>query len=429
MLISLHTVSTLIPSEQPFVPVITGGDLGSYSIARAFHEAYGVISALVPTSKNFIVGHSKIAQLFPAGPMFDETKVLTHLADIAQLLRQDNPRPLLLVTSFDYLVRIAVTHRKALVEMGYVVPDNTLEQLDQAALKENFYALCEQLDIPYPRTAVYDAGSGAQTPEEFVAELSAQKMVYPLILKAGDGGAWGEAKYEGRRKVHYFTQGSELIDVLHKAIGAGYRKNLIIQEFVPGKDSELRILHHFRNRAGDITLSGLAEVIVEDHAPNMEGSSRALIVRADEKVEAYGQQLMHALDWHGFGMFDIKIHEHTGEPYFLEMNPRLGRHHYYLAAAGANPARYLYEELLNENSTTEHTSLQGPAASLTIPMWLAKKYATASQWEQMQAAKAAGTLMNPLLYSKDRSVLRSTYQLYQMTKAASQVEHVPGQMN
>lgn len=422
-------MNATIPANQPFVPVITGGDLGSYSLAREFHEAYGIISAVVPTAKNLVVGGSSITQLFPAGPMFDADTVLNHLADVAQKLRGPNNRPLMLITGFDYLVRISVEYRQTLLDMGYVFPNISQQQLNSAALKEHFYELCERLGIPYPRTAIFNAGSSSQTPEAFANQLSDDGMQYPLILKAGDGGAWGEAKYEGRRKVHYFEQPEQLVEVIHKAQGAGYTKTLIIQEFVPGTDSQLRILHHFRDRQGNITLSGLSEVIVEDHAANMEGSSRAVIVRSDAAVEDYGRQLMEALDWHGFGMFDIKIHAHTGEPYFLEMNPRLGRHHYYLTAAGANPATYLVDELLETMPAKSHTVLNGPAASLTIPLSVAKQYATADQWEQIQAAKAAGTLSRPLMYAKDRRPLRTAYQLYQLTKASAQVAHTPGQMN
>ena len=36
-----------IPDSQPFVPVILGGDIGTYSLAREFHEAYGVTSVVV----------------------------------------------------------------------------------------------------------------------------------------------------------------------------------------------------------------------------------------------------------------------------------------------------------------------------------------------------------------------------------------------
>src|SRR5690625_4852797 len=110
-------MSNQIPASQPFVPVITGGDLGAYSLAREFHEAFGVKSAVVPTAENLVVGGSKITQLFPAGPMFDSARVVRHLGDVANMLQQEGPRPLILSAGSDHLVRIMSEHGAELTTM------------------------------------------------------------------------------------------------------------------------------------------------------------------------------------------------------------------------------------------------------------------------------------------------------------------------
>lgn len=422
-------MSSQIPASQSFVPVITGGDLGAYSLAREFHEAYGVLSAIVPTAENLVVGGSKITQLYPAGQMFEPTHVIEHLGRVAQQLQHNGPRPLILLAGYDHLVRIAIDHSAQLRDMGYVFPDLTSKQLDRAALKENFYALCEELGIRYPKTASFDCDLGHPAVAEFVASLDNRQLHYPLILKAGDGSAWANTRFAGRRKVHFIETPAELESILHKAITAGYDKTMIIQQFIPGPDSNLRILSQFRDSDGTIQLTGLAEVIVEDHAAGLEGNSRALVTVADPAVEAQGSKLLHHLNWHGFGMFDIKIHETTNEPYFLEMNPRLGRHHYYLTVAGANPAPYLYREFVAQTMHPAPVVVDGPAASLTIPLKLARQYASEGQLEQLQAAKAVGKIGWPLRYGQDRNIKRDLYQRYRMTKAAAEVHHIPGTMN
>lgn len=422
-------MSQEIPLSQSFVPVITGGDLGAYSLAREFHEAYGVVSAIVPTAENLVVGGSKITQLFPAGPMFDADRVVEHLGEVAQQLQKGGPRPLILVAGYDHLVRIMVDNDARLRQMGYVFPQLHGKQLDAASLKENFYALCDKHGIHYPRTAAFDARQGLQKVEEFVSTLEAPDWQYPLILKAGDGSEWANTRFEGRRKVHYLETPAELRDVLAKAVEAGYQGSLIIQQFIPGPDSNLRILTHFRDRTGANVLTGLAQVIVEDHASGLEGNSRALIAQSDHGLETQGATLMHALDWHGFGMFDIKIHEHTGQAYFLEMNPRLGRHHYYLTVAEANPAPYLYRELVKETAHPVAVVTDGPAVSMTIPLKLAYQYASAEQVVQLQAAQRAKRIGWPLKYSADRTLKRGLYQRLRLTKAAAEIDHIPGTMN
>src|SRR5699024_7822350 len=118
-------MSPQIPASQPFVPVITGGDLGAYTLAREFHEAYGVISAVVPTADNLVAGGSKISQVFTTVPMLEASPVLEHLAEIAQTLRQHTTRPLLLMAGYDHLVRIMVVHATELRRLGYVFPELT----------------------------------------------------------------------------------------------------------------------------------------------------------------------------------------------------------------------------------------------------------------------------------------------------------------
>lgn len=430
-MIKSPTVSAIIPADQPFVPIITQGDLGAYSWAREFHEAYGVNSVIVPTNHNLVVGGSKITQVHPAGKMFDGEKVVNHLLDIAKELEQQagKKRPLPLLVGYDHLVRIGIQHQDVLEAAGYLFPELTEETFDAAALKENFYALCDQLGVKYPRTKIFHGTEGTDTIAEFVQSLEAQGWQYPLILKSDDGGAWANTNFDGRRKVHFPQSGDELTDVMTKAVNAGYVQGLVIQEFIPGPDSNLRILSIFRDRNGNNVLTGNAEVIVEDHTPGLEGNSRALVVVPDEHSENQGRMIMDALNWQGFAMFDIKVHEQTGEPYFLEMNPRLGRHHYYLTAAGGNPANYIVREFIERTGHGEPKTLTGPAMSTTIPLNLARKYANTQQLEQIRAAKEIGTISWPLQYKKDRNFKRDLYQRYRLTKAKAEVDHIPGTMN
>src|SRR5699024_4176931 len=175
-------MSPQIHASQPFVPVITGGDLGAYTLAREFHEAYGVISAVVPTADKLVVGGSKITQVFPAGPMFEASSVLEHLADIAQTLHQHTTRPLLLMAGYDHLVRIMVDYATELRRLGYVFPEFTTQQIYQATLKEHSCALCEYLDINFPQTSSSDCARGSSGIDEFVASLTGSGWHYPLIL-------------------------------------------------------------------------------------------------------------------------------------------------------------------------------------------------------------------------------------------------------
>lgn len=401
----------MVPAEQPFVPVITGGDVGAYSLAREFHEAYGVISALIPTSLNRNLRHSRILEAFPAGPMTEEGPVLKALLAVADELNARVPgRPLLLLASYDHLVRFAARHRQALQERGYTVPYPDEDALDAAALKENFYALCDRLGVPYPRTAAYDAG--AHAPEalaRFLAGLGECGLTFPVILKAGDGGAWADVRFSGRRKVHVVPDAVTLGELIGTASEAGYRGSLIVQELVPGPDSQLGIATFFRDGTGTTRLVSYGEVIVEDHAPGTEGNARAVLAGEHASAAEQGAALLEALDWRGFAMFDIKVDPRDDRAQFLEMNPRLGRNHYYLTATGANPAPYLLAEYLpgvadavaGPVPVAGRVTTTGPVLTTTIPLSLVRRYASPDQRERIHGAVRAGKVVRPFEYRAD----------------------------
>lgn len=415
-------MSMRIPQAQAFVPVITGGDVGTYSLAREFHEAYGAVSAVVPTSLNRNLRHSRILEAFPAGPMTQPGPVIEKLLEVAGTLTEHGtaPRPLLLLANYDHLVRFAVEHRSELEAVGYTVPYPSSQLLDRAALKENFYALCEERGVPYPRTAVYDCAEHTENAaREFAHDgLAEAGLRFPVVLKAGDGGAWADTSFEGRRKVHYLDDAPAVAEVLSKASHAGYAGNLIVQEHIPGPDSQLRLATYFTDQTGTVRLTAYGEVIVEDHAPGLEGNSPAVLTARDPTVERQGAALLRAIGWRGFAMFDIKVDPRDGVAKFLELNPRLGRNHHYVTAGGINPVRYYVEEHLRGGFRgAEHSVAKRPGLHTTLPLRLVRRYASESQRERIATLAEQDGIINPFFYDPDSDPRRTLYHRAVQAKA------------
>src|SRR5690625_7423479 len=88
------------------------------------------------------------------------------------------------------------------------MPELSATQLSTAATKESFYALCEDLGLPYPHSHVFSGAQalGADSPEEYIRGVIERvegdaELSYPLIVKADDGGSWANVSFPGRRKV------------------------------------------------------------------------------------------------------------------------------------------------------------------------------------------------------------------------------------
>ena len=74
----------MIIKEQIFRPVIVGGDIGSYSIARAFHEEYAVKSIVLSKIKYGPSTNSKIIDNIIEENLDDDKVFNKRLIEIAR---------------------------------------------------------------------------------------------------------------------------------------------------------------------------------------------------------------------------------------------------------------------------------------------------------------------------------------------------------
>lgn len=400
-----------IPQNQPFVPVILGGDIGAYSLARVFHEAYGTISVVVPSVVTGIVNHSNILVNRPYPDMTDGAGALAHLRSIAAEVNPASPaagdgagRPLLLLASADHLVEAIVRHREELAG-DFIVPYPGADVIEAATLKHNFTALCEELGIDHPATVVYDVAAHPQP--DLPVELH-----YPIIVKPADGPAWSRTKFDGKRKIHTAASRTELFELLDKIHDAGYRGRFILQDLIPGDDQGMRLVTIYSDQFAKVRFACYGEVVVEEHAPGAIGNSAGIMTGTDHGVVADAVRIAEHIGWTGFAIFDLKYDPRDGRSKFLELNPRLGRNHYYATAAGHNTSRYYVEEFLQGGLSGPEGLLEADEEHLysVVPVPLLRRYATLPE----KAAKLdrlvrLGKVSNPLVYKAEHDPRRWWY--------------------
>ena len=142
--------------EQPFVPLLLGADINVYSMARAFHEAYGV--------KTVAYG------MYPSGPCYGSSVIDYRvsaqndrpekvLENVEHVSAQFPGKTILLLGCGDnYLTAIAANLGK--YPENVVAPYVSLPQMEGLIHKERFYALCEEYGIDHPATFVYQKEMG-----------------------------------------------------------------------------------------------------------------------------------------------------------------------------------------------------------------------------------------------------------------------------
>ena len=97
-------------SERVFRPVVLGGDIGAYSLARRFHENHGVAADVVSTAGTGLMARSQVFR-HVVEPRMGEPDVLL---DLLHRLAPADGTPALALASADRLVALLVQVRDRL---------------------------------------------------------------------------------------------------------------------------------------------------------------------------------------------------------------------------------------------------------------------------------------------------------------------------
>ena len=159
-------------------PVILGGDIGAYSLARTFHEAYGVRSVVVSSASTGLVRDS-VATANVVEPRIDDGAAV--VARLRQVAAQHAGERLILLGSADWLVRTIVEQREHLEDL-YTIPYVQRDTLDRVTDKERFGELCRQHGLPHPATVVHDVPAG-------LVNQTAVRASRPDLYQTAVGGA------------------------------------------------------------------------------------------------------------------------------------------------------------------------------------------------------------------------------------------------
>ena len=321
-------------SVQDLLPVILGGDIGAYSLARAFHEAYGIVPLVISKRRSHMCGDSSILVNRVVPGIENRDTLRAALLDIAET---HGHRPLMLLGCGDWYVRLIVEMRAEL-EDAFIIPYIGEDLLNTLVLKDRFCALAERLHVPVPATVVYDTSADPRAIE--------LPFPFPVVLKPASSAAYHYADFPGKEKVFFLNSRAELTAALDAVRASGYAGKFLIQERIPGDDTTMRSLTTYSDRAGKVRFAAFGQTLLEDPHPLAVGNPLAIVSRTDDTVVAEATRLLEAVGYTGFANFDIKVDPRDGSHHFLEINTRLGRSNFYVTASGHNVAKWLVEDLV-----------------------------------------------------------------------------------
>ena len=379
-------------SECSFQPLLFGGDINVYSVARAFHEAYGVRSIAFGKFVSFPCAYSSIIDYRPC---LENEEPEVFLQNVKNVAAECPDRTVLVIGCGDSYVKLAA-HLKdqfpSNVKCNYI----SGELMDRLTDKEQFYALCDQYGIDHPATFVYsgEMGHGFALP-----------WGPPYVAKPADGVAYWATGHNELKKVYICQSWEELLAALDEVYAAGYPGKMILQEFIPGDDSYMRVLTNYSDTRGRVKLMCLGHVLLEEHSPHGIGNHAVIITEHDQGLCDKVREMLEDIGYVGFSNFDIKYDSRDGKYKAFEINCRQGRSNYYVTGAGYNIARLVVEDRI-EGKDLPFQMTKNLSLWRMVPKKVAFKFTPRKYHEEMRALIRAGADSHSLVYAKDASLKR-----------------------
>lgn len=377
--------------RDDILPVILGGDVSSYPMAREFHEAYGVKSICIVPLPIRIITTSKMIDVYEVPNMEADT-----LREAINAIAAANVfKHIILIANSDAVV-------ERLESFASELPDNVLcslpphDPMMRASNKITFAQMCAEFGLDAPRTeAVRVAGTDPIPPTD---------IPFPLIAKP----AMSSAEYfllyaKGFKKVYFINDQAELDQLWSDLRAEHYSGDFILQELIEGDDTYVDMITAYVNREGKTTMLVGGQVLLEDHSPALMGNPVAILARPKPELWDKVSHMLESIGWRGFANFDIKRDPHTGRALFLDFNPRLGANSYYACVGGVNPMRALVDDFVDDKDDVQRTAQEGLYAR-TEPRLIRHYLVDEALRDEFDAIVRAKKVANPLRYDKDTVV-------------------------
>lgn len=383
--------------EKEFLPVILGADITAYSLARSFHEEYGIKSLVLSMAKAAIIANSEIIEN-RVYENFDKREVLIEkLIEVGKEF--EGKKKLIVLGCGDWYVR-ALIENKEVLSPYYIVPYIDEQLLNQIVLKDKFYEICEELGIDYPKTYVYTCGGE----NDFEFDFD-----YPVIAKPANSAMYHYAKFEGKKKVFRFKDEESLREMMDRVEKSSYDYKFLIQDCIPGDDTNMRVLTCYCDRNSKVKFASLGRTLLEDHTPTAIGNPVAIINEVNPEIVATATKFLEHIGYVGFANFDIKYDSRDGKYKFFEINVRLGRSNFYVTGSGFNTVKWIVDDYIY-GKTDEYTVADRENLFTVVPKRIIMKYVPDGDFKQ-QATRLykAGRVSYPLKYKADKNLIRRVY--------------------
>ncbi len=391
--------------QVEFTPILLGSDFNVYGMARSLYQKYQrpvkayAATQLAPTRFTKIVDLT-IIDGFDKDPVWIKTM---------QKLREkyeDHKEPVILIGCGDGYAELIAKHKDELNDV-FVCPYIDYKLLKTLNNKERFYEICEKYGLPYPKTQIITKSEWKNDPHKVP-----QPFEYPVTLKAANSVEWLDVHFEGRKKAFRIQSREEFDNVLRLSYENGYESDFILQDFIPGDDSNMRVLNAYVDSHHHVKMMCLGHPLLEDPSPAAIGNYVAILPEYNEEIYHTIQTFLEKVKFTGYANFDMKYDVRDDTFKLFEINLRQGRSSFFVTLNGYNLADYVVQDYVTGDLAGAPVVYGNDDAAkhhlwLGVPVRVFKKYARNNKDKQaalkLIKAKRVGTTFE---YSQDMNPKR-----------------------
>lgn len=394
-------------TQVDFQPVLLGTDFNCYGMARSFYHEYGIKSIafgvmhMAPTRYTKLVD-VRVVEGFNSNPVFMET--LTAFAKT-----MDPNKKYLLLSCGDGYTELISEHLDEL-KQWFVCPYVDNDLFKRLGSKETFYAAAEEYGLPYPKTKLIsremvESGEAIDLPFDF-----------PVALKPSDSIAWLDVDFEGRKKAFILDTREQFDELLPKIYQAGYTGKMIFQDFIPGDDSNMRVVNAYVDSDHHVRMICLGHPLLEDPSPAAVGNYMVILPEKNDQIYQTIQKFLEDIKYVGFADFDLKYDRRDDTYKVFEINLRQGRSSFYCTLNGYNLAKYVVEDVIYHQPFTETEYADGDQLWLGVPKKIFYQYAKESEYKDravklLKAGQYGTTAFDPADTFKQRLLMHYAFHL------------------
>lgn len=385
--------------------LIMGTDINAYYMSRCYHELTGKKADIIG---NRAMPYTDISNSIIIKDFNNKENFIKALTEYGE---KNKDYKILLIATSDLYVKL-VAEEKSLLEKYYVFNYPDIELVNNLLVKEKFYDIYKDMGLDMPKTYIYPCNKN-----EDINKIKKCFNEYPIIIKPSDGVEYHSLDDTTLAKVYKIHSEEELEKIIKKIENAGYNKNLIIQEFIPGDDSALFDSVFYVGKDKKAKLATFAQIGLQEHTPTGIGNCTVLVNGYDE--HGYKEEIVYKLKefiekigYQGFAEFDIKYDVRDNKYKVLEINPRQSRSGYYLTACGYNLVKYLIDDLI-KNKNMEFKIIKEKYVLSFVPKIVIKKYIKNNKLKKEIIKLIKNKkIVNPIDYKKDKNIKRKLYVFY-----------------